>query len=72
LVFTVGDQMMALDRALPKKMRGGHDATAAAMAERVVPLLRAGDIVSVKGSHGIGMNQIVTRLTAVPAFVVKS
>jgi UDP-N-acetylmuramoyl-tripeptide--D-alanyl-D-alanine ligase len=72
LVFTVGDQMMALDRALLKKMRGGHDATAAAMAERLVPLLRAGDIVSVKGSHGIGMNQIVTRLTAVPALVVKS
>ncbi len=72
LVFTVGDQMMALDRALPETMRGGHDATAAAMAERIVPLLRAGDIVAVKGSHGVGMNQIVTRLTAVPAFVAKS
>lgn len=72
LVFTVGDRMMALDRVLPKKMRGGHDATAAAMAERLVALLRAGDVVSVKGSHGIGMNQIVTRLTAVPALVVKS
>ena len=72
LVFTVGDQMTALYRALPEAMRGGHEATAAAMAQRVAPLLRAGDILSVKGSHGIAMAEIVARLTAAAALAAKS
>ena len=72
LVFTVGEEMAALDRALPKAMRGGHDKTATAMADRVAPLLRAGDVISIKGSHGIRMDRIVTRLVSPPAFVGKS
>jgi UDP-N-acetylmuramoyl-tripeptide--D-alanyl-D-alanine ligase len=71
LVFTVGDEMAALDRALPAAMRGGHDAAAAAMAERIAGQLRAGDVVSVKGSRGIRMDRIVTRLVAAPAVAAK-
>jgi UDP-N-acetylmuramoyl-tripeptide--D-alanyl-D-alanine ligase len=72
LVFTVGDEVAALDRALPKKMRGGHEATAATMADRVAPLLRAGDVVSVKGSRGVRMDRIVTRLLTAPAYAGKN
>jgi UDP-N-acetylmuramoyl-tripeptide--D-alanyl-D-alanine ligase len=71
LVFTVGAESLALDDALPKHKRGGHDATAAAMAERVAPLLRAGDVVIVKGSHGLRLDRIITRLSSAPADAVK-
>jgi len=72
LVFTVGEHMLALDRALPARMRGGHEANAAALAQHLKPLLRAGDIVSVKGSHGIAMHEIVAQLTSAPACAAKS
>ncbi|MGH6982376.1 MAG: glutamate ligase domain-containing protein, partial [Stellaceae bacterium] len=71
LVFTVGDAMASLDGALPKAMRGGHDADSGAMAERIAATLRPGDVVSVKGSHGIRMDKIVSRLTATPALAAK-
>ncbi len=71
LVFTVGEAMASLDRALPKAMRGGHDADSAAMAERIAATLRPGDVVSVKGSRGIRMDKIVSRLTAAPALTAK-
>ena len=34
------------------------------MAERIAATLRAGDVVTVKGSHGIRMDKIVSRLIA--------
>ena len=67
LVFTVGAAMAALDRALPKATRGGHESDAVAMAARVAAALRPGDVVSVKGSRGVRMDKIVSRLTAIPA-----
>jgi UDP-N-acetylmuramoyl-tripeptide--D-alanyl-D-alanine ligase len=67
LVLTVGNEIAALDRALPPHMQGGHDTNAKAMTERVVGLLRAGDVVTVKGSHGLRMDAIVARLVAAPA-----
>jgi UDP-N-acetylmuramoyl-tripeptide--D-alanyl-D-alanine ligase len=63
-VFTAGQQMRALYDALPKRMRGGHAANAAEMAELVARRLRPGDIVTVKGSHGSRMAEVVKRLLA--------
>jgi UDP-N-acetylmuramoyl-tripeptide--D-alanyl-D-alanine ligase len=64
LVFTAGRDMRALYDALPKRMRGGHAASSAEMAEIVVRRLRAGDVVSVKGSFGSRMAEIVKRVLA--------
>jgi UDP-N-acetylmuramoyl-tripeptide--D-alanyl-D-alanine ligase len=64
LVFTVGTNMRALHDALPKKMRGGHAATSAEMAERVAGLARPGDVIAVKGSFGSRMAEVVKRLLA--------
>ena len=64
LVFTVGTNMRALHDALPKKMRGGHAADSAAMAEKLAGLLRPGDVIAVKGSFGSRMAEIVKRLLA--------
>ena len=54
----------ALHDALPKKMRGGHAATSAEMAETVARLARPGDVIAVKGSFGSRMAEIVKRLLA--------
>ncbi len=62
LTFTVGAHMRALYDALPKRMRGGHAASSAEMAEIVARRLRPGDIVTVKGSHGSRMAEVVKRL----------
>ena len=62
LVFTAGPGMRHLYDSLPKRMRGGHAASAAALADIAVRRLRPGDIVSVKGSHGSRMGEVVKRL----------
>ena len=64
LVFTVGSNMRALYDALPKRLRGGHAASSAEMAEIIARRLRAGDIVTVKGSYGSRMAEVVKRLLA--------
>jgi UDP-N-acetylmuramoyl-tripeptide--D-alanyl-D-alanine ligase len=64
LVFTVGPNMRALYDALPKRLRGGHAATSAEMAEIVARRLRPGDIATVKGSFGSRMAEVVRRLLA--------
>jgi UDP-N-acetylmuramoyl-tripeptide--D-alanyl-D-alanine ligase len=64
LVFTVGPNMRALYDALPKRLRGGHAASAPEMAEIVSRRLRPGDVVTVKGSYGSRMGEIVKRLLA--------
>jgi UDP-N-acetylmuramoyl-tripeptide--D-alanyl-D-alanine ligase len=64
LVFTAGPGMRHLYDSLPKRMRGGHAASAAALADIAVRRLRPGDIVSVKGSHGSRMGEVVKRLLA--------
>jgi len=64
LVFTSGPEMRALDRALPAKRRGFHAATAAEMAKTVTSLLKPGDVVLVKGSHGSRMFEVAASLAS--------
>ncbi len=62
-VYSAGAHMEALDQALPAKMRGGHTATSAALPTLLMPALRAGDVVLVKGSLGSKMGLVVDALT---------
>ncbi len=64
LVFAVGQDMRALYDALPKGKRGGFTATAADMAELLPLRLNAGDVITIKGSYGSRMREIVARLLA--------
>jgi len=64
LVFTVGANMRTLYDALPKRLHGGHAASSTALAEIVARRLRPGDIVTVKGSFGSRMADVVKRLRA--------
>jgi UDP-N-acetylmuramoyl-tripeptide--D-alanyl-D-alanine ligase len=71
LVFTMGAEMRALYDALPDHLRGGHASSAEAMAEMAALRLRAGDIVTVKGSHDSHMGDVVARLLAAPVYAAK-
>ena len=71
LVFTVGPNMRALHDALPAKRRGGHAATAAEMTVIIAARLRAGDVVTVKGSYGSRMREVVARLAAAATATAK-
>jgi UDP-N-acetylmuramoyl-tripeptide--D-alanyl-D-alanine ligase len=59
LVFCCGPLMEALWQALPAGRRGGYAENAAALEAEVLPAIRAGDVVMVKGSLGSGMAPIV-------------
>ncbi len=62
LVFTVGDQMHALYKTLPPRLRGGHAKTADHLATKIAATVEVGDVVTVKGSHGSHMSLIVDAL----------
>ncbi len=62
LVFTAGPSMARLFDALPAGMRGGHAAESAALTPLVTAAVRAGDVVSVKGSAGSRMGVVVEAL----------
>jgi UDP-N-acetylmuramoyl-tripeptide--D-alanyl-D-alanine ligase len=64
LVFTVGNDMRALEAALPTERRGAHAATSTEMAGILADRLRPGDVISVKGSYGSRMREVVARLLA--------
>jgi len=67
LVFTLGDEMRALDDALPAARRGGHADTVGALASLLRERLHAGDVVTVKGSHGSKLYELVATLLAAPS-----
>ena len=63
-VFLVGRAVAALYDALPEAKRGGLWRTADDAIDELLRFLRAGDVVTVKGSRGIGLGPIVARLRA--------
>lgn len=70
LVFACGPLTRHLYDALPAAMQGAHAPDSAALAPIVAAALRPGDAVTVKGSLGSKMAQIVTaieKLAASPA-----
>jgi len=62
LVFTAGQYMGALWDVLPKSMRGGSSATSAGLLPRIKAMIRAGDVIVVKGSAGSNMSPIIEGL----------
>ena len=62
LIFCCGPMMHALWHALPANRRGGYAADSAALEAQVLPAIRAGDVVMVKGSLGSRMAPIVKAL----------
>ena len=64
LVFACGPLMRHLFDALPAALRGAHADTAAALAPLVADALRSGDVITIKGSLGTRMADIVKPLTS--------
>jgi UDP-N-acetylmuramoyl-tripeptide--D-alanyl-D-alanine ligase len=62
LVFCCGPSMRALWQALPASRRAGYAEDSAALEAQVLPAVRAGDVVMVKGSLGSRMAPIVKAL----------
>ncbi len=62
LVFLAGPHMAALAQALPAGRLVAHRASAAELAAVVSGAVRAGDVVTVKGSHGMRMDRVVAVL----------
>jgi UDP-N-acetylmuramoyl-tripeptide--D-alanyl-D-alanine ligase len=65
LVFCCGPLMRSLWQALPASRRGGYAEDSAALELQVLPAIRAGDVVMVKGSLGSRMAPIVKALQRV-------
>ena len=63
-VFLVGRAVAALYDVLPDPSRGGLWPTTDEAIPELLRFLRAGDVVTVKGSRGIGLGFIVERLRA--------
>jgi UDP-N-acetylmuramoyl-tripeptide--D-alanyl-D-alanine ligase len=61
-VFCCGEMMKHLYDALPTNGRGYHAMTSAGLAPHIVGAVRAGDIITVKGSHSMHMEVIIEAL----------
>ena len=65
LVFACGPLMKGLYERLPEAMQGAYAIHAEALEPLLLPRLRPGDVVMVKGSNGSKMGHIVKSLKAV-------
>lgn len=67
LAHAVGPECRQFIEALPKKLRGKWAADSETLAAEASDLARAGDVVLVKGSLGMGMRRVVEALEALGA-----
>jgi UDP-N-acetylmuramoyl-tripeptide--D-alanyl-D-alanine ligase len=65
LVFAAGPALAPMFRTLPEAMRGAHESASDALAPLVARAVRAGDVVTVKGSLASRMKAVVDALLAV-------
>lgn len=72
LVFCCGEMMKNLYDALPQALRGLHTKTSSDLALPVIQALHVGDILTVKGSHSMGMDVIVEALHAISPPLTKA
>lgn len=70
-VFCCGEMMAHLFETLPADVRGLHANNSAELAPHVEKTVRAGDVVTVKGSHSMKMDLIVDALQALEHPVMK-
>ena len=65
LVFCCGPLMQSLWQALPAGQRGGYAEDSTALETQILPAIRGGDVIMVKGSLGSRMAPIVKALQRV-------
>lgn len=63
-VFLVGSEMAALATVLPAAVCAGLWPSAEPALSALLSFLKAGDVVTVKGSYGVGLGSVVERLLA--------
>ena len=64
IVFTVGKLMFELRKLLPIGVFGAHGDKSTDVAEKIANLIRAGDLVLVKGSLGTNMAPIIAAINS--------
>ena len=62
VVFTVGNRMAALAKKLPGQIISWHEITSDKIIPKVVSAVRAGDIITIKGSFGSRMGLVADAL----------
>jgi UDP-N-acetylmuramoyl-tripeptide--D-alanyl-D-alanine ligase len=62
--FLIGTEMAALHEALPAPLRGGLWSSVEGAIPALLSFLKAGDVVTVKGSYAVRLGRIVERLLA--------
>ncbi len=64
LVLTTGANMIHLDDTLPREKRAGHASRPEDLVPKLKEILRPGDVVLVKASHGQNLGRVVEALLA--------
>lgn len=72
LVFLAGTRMKHLWEVLPPEIRGAYTPTSRELAPHITDILKAGDVIMVKGSNGSHMNVVVAALGALKAQVTEN
>ena len=62
LIFCCGPLMRHLYEALPPALQGGYAPDSPSLTPLIVNALHAGDVVTIKGSHSMGMDKLVKSL----------